>query len=56
MTDKHVDEGKGRVKEAAGTLTDDRKLKNEGKADRTKASSKNMVDKAVDALTDRDKN
>ena len=55
MTDKHVDEGKGRLKEAAGSLTDDRKLKNEGKADRTKATLKNKVDKAVDALTDRDK-
>ena len=33
MADKHVDEGKGRIKEAAGSLTGDRSLKNEGKVD-----------------------
>ena len=26
MADKHVDEGKGRIKEAAGSLTNDRSL------------------------------
>ena len=34
MSDKNVDEAKGRVKEAAGSLTDDDKLKREGSADR----------------------
>jgi uncharacterized protein YjbJ (UPF0337 family) len=53
-TDKNVDEGKGRLKEAAGSLTDDQDLKNEGKSDRAKAAVKDTVDrvanKAKDAL------
>lgn len=52
MTDKKIDEGKGRVKEAAGSLTDDDKLKNEGKADRAASSAKDKVDKAADAAKD----
>jgi uncharacterized protein YjbJ (UPF0337 family) len=55
MTDKHVDEGKGRLKEATGSLTDDHNLKNEGKADQAKATVKDKVDKVLDALTARDK-
>jgi uncharacterized protein YjbJ (UPF0337 family) len=55
MTDKHADEAKGRVKEAAGSLTDDRSLKNEGKADRGKATIKDKVDKVVDTLSQRNK-
>ena len=55
MTDKHVDEGKGRIKEAAGNLTSDRSLKNEGKADRAKATVKDKVDKVADVLSGRDK-
>jgi uncharacterized protein YjbJ (UPF0337 family) len=55
MADKHVDEGKGRLKEAAGGLTGDRTLKNEGKADRGKATIKDKVDKVVDTLSARDK-
>ena len=46
MSDKNaegkVDEGKGRVKEAAGSLTDDSSLKNEGKVD--KAAGKTQAD------------
>ncbi|MGZ4295489.1 MAG: CsbD family protein [Solirubrobacteraceae bacterium] len=53
--DKHVDEGKGRIKEAAGSLTGDRSLKNEGKVDRGKATVKDMVDKVADALSGRHK-
>lgn len=53
MTDKHVDEGKGRLKEAAGSLTDDHNLKNEGKADQAKATVKDKADKVVDTLTGR---
>jgi uncharacterized protein YjbJ (UPF0337 family) len=34
MADKNVDEGEGKVKKAAGTLTDDQNLKNEGKSSR----------------------
>jgi uncharacterized protein YjbJ (UPF0337 family) len=51
MTNKHVDEGKGRMKEAAGSLTGDQSLKNEGKADQAKAKLKDAVDKVVDVLT-----
>jgi uncharacterized protein YjbJ (UPF0337 family) len=47
-TDKNVDEGKGRLKEAAGSLTGDDDLKNEGKADRSKASLKDKVDKVAE--------
>jgi uncharacterized protein YjbJ (UPF0337 family) len=47
-TDKTVDEGKGRVKEAVGSLTDDRDLKNEGRTDRAKAAVKGKVDKVAD--------
>jgi uncharacterized protein YjbJ (UPF0337 family) len=54
MTDKHIDEGKGRVKQAAGSLTDDKSLKNEGKVDQAKASVKDTVDKAADKLTGKD--
>ena len=54
MTDKHVDEGKGRVKEAAGSLTGDQGLKNEGKVDQAKSSVKDTVDKVGDKLTGKD--
>jgi uncharacterized protein YjbJ (UPF0337 family) len=55
MADKHIDEGKGRIKQAAGSLTDDQSLKNEGKVDQAKASIKDKVDKVADALTAHDK-
>ena len=51
-TDKNVDEGKGRLKEAAGSLTDDQSLKNEGKSDRAKAAVKDKVDKVADKAKD----
>ena len=51
MTDKHVDEGKGRLKEAAGSLTGDTSLKNEGKTDRAKATVKDTFDKVADKLS-----
>lgn len=47
-TDKKVDEGKGRLKEAAASLTDNDDLKKEGKADRGKASIKDKVDHVAD--------
>jgi uncharacterized protein YjbJ (UPF0337 family) len=56
-SDKHADEGKGRLKEAAGSLTGDEGLKNEGKADQAKASVKDKVDKVADkakSVLDRD--
>lgn len=52
MSDKHVDEGKGRLKEAAGSLTDDDSLKTEGKIDKAKSSAKDAVDKVTDKAKD----
>jgi uncharacterized protein YjbJ (UPF0337 family) len=57
------DQAKGRVKEAAGDLTDDDKLKSEGKADRVggeikekaeevKEKVEGLVDKAKEKLSD----
>lgn len=42
------DKIKGRVKEAAGALTDDDRLRREGKADQTAGEVKEKVSKAVD--------
>jgi uncharacterized protein YjbJ (UPF0337 family) len=50
MTDKNIDQAKGRVKEAAGALTGDQGLKNEGHADQAKGSLKKAVDKVADTL------
>ncbi|MEA2354522.1 MAG: CsbD-like, partial [Solirubrobacteraceae bacterium] len=43
MTDKHVDEAKGRVKEAAGAITGDDDLKHEGQGDQAVASVKDAA-------------
>jgi uncharacterized protein YjbJ (UPF0337 family) len=48
MTDQNVDEAKGRAKEAAGAVTDDKDLKREGKADQAKSSVKHAVDRAAE--------
>ena len=53
MTNKNIDKAKGHVKEAAGALTGNRRLKNEGRVDHAKGSAKNAVDKAADTLTGR---
>jgi len=53
MTDKNIDKAKGRVKEAAGALTGNRRLKNEGRADHARGSAKNAVDKVADTVTGR---
>jgi uncharacterized protein YjbJ (UPF0337 family) len=55
MTNKNIDKAKGRAKEAAGALTADRHLKNEGRVDQAKGSVKNAVDKVGDTLTGRGK-
>jgi len=58
MSDKYVDEGKGRRKQAAGSISGDQSLKNEGKADQAKSSVKDAADKLADTakdLLDRDK-
>ena len=51
MSDKNTDKAKGRAKEAAGTLTGNKRLKNEGRIDQAKGSIKNAADKVADALT-----
>jgi uncharacterized protein YjbJ (UPF0337 family) len=53
MSHKNIDKAKGRVKEATGALTGNRRLKNEGRADHAKGSAKNTVDKVADTLTGR---
>jgi uncharacterized protein YjbJ (UPF0337 family) len=55
MASGKSDELKGRVKEAAGALTGDKKLKRKGKVDQTvgkiKQTAEKVVDKVKDALT-----
>lgn len=53
MSDGKTDEVKGRAKEAAGSLTDDKGLKDEGKADRASASVKEKAGKAVDKVKEK---
>jgi uncharacterized protein YjbJ (UPF0337 family) len=50
MSDGAVDRSKGRVKEAAGDLTDDQSLKNEGKVDKTSGKVKDAVGDAADKV------
>jgi uncharacterized protein YjbJ (UPF0337 family) len=54
MDDGKSDDVKGRVKEAAGDITGDEDLKNEGRVDRASGSVKDKVgdvaDKAKDIL------
>jgi uncharacterized protein YjbJ (UPF0337 family) len=50
MTDGNVDEEKGRAKEAAGAVTDDKALKREGKADQAESSVKGAVDRAAEKV------
>jgi uncharacterized protein YjbJ (UPF0337 family) len=56
MTDKNIDKAKGRAKEAAGALTGDKRLKNEGRVDQAKGSAKKTVNKVTDTLTGRNRN
>jgi uncharacterized protein YjbJ (UPF0337 family) len=48
MTNKDIDQAKGRVKEAAGALTGDQGLKREGHVDQAKGSLKKAVDKVAE--------
>jgi len=52
MSDGSADEGKGRLKVAAGELTDDDSLKNEGKVDKASGKTKNAVGGAADKVKD----
>lgn len=53
MSDKHVEKAKGRVKEAARSISGNRRLKNDGKGDQAKATVKDKADKIVDTLPGR---
>jgi uncharacterized protein YjbJ (UPF0337 family) len=46
------DKAKGRVKEAVGDLTDDDKLKREGKVDQAAGKVKEKVDDVKDRIND----
>jgi uncharacterized protein YjbJ (UPF0337 family) len=48
-----TDQAKGRVKQAAGDLTDNDDLKREGKADQVGSTIKEKVTDAVDAVKDK---
>ncbi|MGZ5312368.1 MAG: CsbD family protein [Solirubrobacterales bacterium] len=50
---ENIDEAKGRAKEAAGDLTGDRDLKNEGKVDRGASGIKKKIDHVADELKER---
>jgi uncharacterized protein YjbJ (UPF0337 family) len=52
MSDGTTDDLKGRAKEAAGDLTDDDSLKNEGKVDRASGAVKDKVGDAADSVKD----
>jgi uncharacterized protein YjbJ (UPF0337 family) len=47
-----ADKAKGRVKEAMGALTGDRKLKRQGKRDQAAGKAKDAADRAVDRVRD----
>ena len=48
MSDGTLDEAKGRAKEAAGDLTENQQLKDEGKVDRASGKVKDAVGGAAD--------
>jgi uncharacterized protein YjbJ (UPF0337 family) len=45
-----IDKAKGRVKEALGALTGDRKLKREGRLDQAAGDVKDAAERAVDRV------
>ena len=47
---EHLDDAKGRIKEAAGDLTDDDELKREGKVDQATAAVKEKVGEVADKV------
>jgi uncharacterized protein YjbJ (UPF0337 family) len=50
MSDGTADETKGRLKEAAGDLTGDQELKDEGKVDRASGKAKDAIGAAADKV------
>jgi uncharacterized protein YjbJ (UPF0337 family) len=49
---ENLDDAKGRVKEAAGDLTDDEDLQREGKIDQATGTVKDKVGEAADKVKD----
>jgi uncharacterized protein YjbJ (UPF0337 family) len=49
---ENKDDAKGRVKEAAGSLTGDDDLKREGKVDQAGGKAKERVEKVTDKIKD----
>jgi len=49
---KNTDDAKGRVKEAAGDITGDSDLKDEGKKDQAAGTVKDVADSAKDKVDD----
>jgi len=47
---RNKDDAKGRVKEAAGNLTGDKDLRNEGKTDQAAGKAKHGIDKLTDKV------
>lgn len=45
-----MDEAKGRMKQAAGDLTDDERLRREGKGDKVAGKTKEKIEEAKDKL------
>jgi uncharacterized protein YjbJ (UPF0337 family) len=50
MAGGKVDRAKGRVKKAAGDLTDNESLKNEGRVDKAEGTAKEKVGDAADKV------
>ncbi len=50
MSNSKSDDLKGRAKEAAGAVTDDEDLKEEGRADQRAAGAKEKVERAADKV------
>jgi uncharacterized protein YjbJ (UPF0337 family) len=46
-----MDKAKGKVKQAAGDLTDDQSLKNEGRVEEAAGKAKDAIDKVKDKVT-----
>jgi uncharacterized protein YjbJ (UPF0337 family) len=51
-TPRNTDDAKGRVKEAAGNLTGDDDLQQEGKTDQAAGKAKDVADSAKDKVDD----
>ncbi len=49
---KNTDDAKGRIKEAAGSLSGDDRLKREGKVDKAAGEAKDGLDKATEKVKD----